>query len=158
MLCVSRRNLCKDVHVCVCVCVVIPASSASASPPGTFAIPLPPLFLHLAAHLLHFLQLKSKLSSIRSICRLGRESATPPLPSPSHPLITSSQASHEPLWASSSLVTHTLTHAHIICHISLFFPFPIWNCCCCCFPLATPPPLFYHLAETTFNWMLILQL
>lgn len=95
---------------CVCVCVVIPASSTSASPPGNFAILLPPLFLHLAAHLLHFLQLKSKLSSIRSICRLGRESATPLLSSPSHLLITSSQASHEPLWASSSLVTHTHTH------------------------------------------------
>lgn len=54
--------------------------------------------------------------------------------------------------------THTHTHTHIICHISLFFPFPIWNCCCCCFPLATPPPLFFHLAETTSNWMLILQL
>lgn len=114
--------------MCVCVCSYPCFFYYYLSPPGNFAIPLPPLFLHLAAHLLHFLQLKSKLSSIRSICRLGRESATPLLSSPSHPLITSSQASHEPLWASSSLVTHTLTHTHTRAHhMPHFVVFPISN-------------------------------
>lgn len=133
---------------CMYVCVLL---LLLALPPSNFAIPLPPLFLHLAAHLLHFLQLKSKLSSIRSICRLGRESA-PALPSPSL-LFPLSLKPHKNLFGHLQAWLHT--HKHTYIHTSY-----ATICCFCHFqfeiaaaaaPLTRPHPLFFHLVETTSN-------
>lgn len=112
---VSSRNLCRELYVCVCVCVQL-SLLLTLFPPFLTTLPFhcPRCFCILHAHLLHFLQLKSKLSSIRSICRLGRDTAPlhtlprfqscpTPLALAKHPL----PAPLDALWQSSCLVTHT---------------------------------------------------
>lgn len=145
MLCVSRRNLCRAVHVWVWVIVGVCSYPYSfdylLSPLAILPFHCPRCFCILQRICCTFYNSNRNCHPFPQFVVLESRECTPfpPLPRNSFlTLPTFSQASHEPIWASSSLVTHTHAYTHIICHISLFLPFSIWNCCCC--PFDSPPP------------------